>query len=57
MIFRFFNLQICTLRPLEDIFALVRDSENIQLFHIEYKNGITRSYSTNDRYDLILKFQ
>lgn len=48
--YQFINsLQICTLRPLDDVFALVRDSENIQLFHIEYKNGMTRSYLTNDR--------
>ncbi|XP_055379776.1 dnaJ homolog subfamily C member 13 isoform X2 [Condylostylus longicornis] len=40
---------VCTLRPLVEIFALVRDSENIQKFHIEYKNGVVRKYNTNDR--------
>ncbi|KAL5285788.1 DNAJC13 family protein [Megaselia abdita] len=44
---------VCTLRPLVDIFALVRDKDNIQMFCIEYKNGIVRSYITNDRDSLL----
>lgn len=44
-----FRFQICTLRPLKEIFALVRDLKNIQLFMVEYKNGLIRSYLTNDR--------
>lgn len=40
---------VCTLRPLIEIFALIRYDENIQKFSIEYKNGLTRSYLTNDR--------
>lgn len=51
------NSQICTLRPLTDIYALVRDNNNIQLFLIEYKNGLTRTYSTNDRYKQLLDAQ
>jgi DnaJ homolog subfamily C member 13 len=41
------------LRPLIDVFALVRDSDNIQMFFIEYKNGQTRAYLTNDRDSLL----
>ncbi|XP_062544604.1 dnaJ homolog subfamily C member 13 isoform X2 [Armigeres subalbatus] len=44
---------VCTLRPLEDIFALIRCDDNIQKFSIEYKNGLTRSYLTNDRDSLL----
>ncbi|XP_050098670.1 dnaJ homolog subfamily C member 13 isoform X1 [Anopheles aquasalis] len=44
---------ICTLRPLDNIFALVRHAENIQKFSIEYKNGLVRSYITNDRDSLL----
>lgn len=45
---------VCTLRPLIEIFALVRDKDNLQKFCIEYKNGIVRKYITNDRYSKIL---
>jgi DnaJ family protein C protein 13 len=44
---------ICTLRPLKEIFALIRSSSNIQMFGIEYKSGVIRSYSTNDRDSLL----
>lgn len=44
---------MCTLRPLIEIYALIRDMENIQLFYIEYKNGQTRAYLTNDRDSLL----
>ncbi|KAG5676781.1 hypothetical protein PVAND_006590 [Polypedilum vanderplanki] len=44
---------ICTLRPLKEIFALTRSSSNIQVFGIEYKNGDIRTYSTNDRDSLL----
>lgn len=44
---------VCTLRPLTDVFALVRDKDNLQKFCIEYKNGIVRSYTTNDRDSLL----
>ena len=44
---------ICTLRPLSDIFALIRDNKNPQLFLIQYINEQTRSYITNER-DAIL---
>ncbi|KAB0803499.1 hypothetical protein PPYR_00469 [Photinus pyralis] len=40
---------VCTLRPLGEIFALVRNNENPQLFTIEYFNGHIRSYTTTDR--------
>ncbi|KAL1502231.1 hypothetical protein ABEB36_007404 [Hypothenemus hampei] len=44
---------ICTLQPLCDIFALVRDSDNPQLFSIEYVNGQIRSYTSTDRDSLL----
>ncbi|XP_029728722.2 dnaJ homolog subfamily C member 13 isoform X2 [Aedes albopictus] len=44
---------VCTLRPLIEIFALIRCDDNIQKFSIEYKNGLTRSYLTNDRDSLL----
>ncbi|XP_055621008.1 dnaJ homolog subfamily C member 13 isoform X2 [Toxorhynchites rutilus septentrionalis] len=44
---------ICTLRPLIETFALIRYDDNIQKFSIEYKNGLTRSYLTNDRDSLL----
>ncbi|XP_012285401.1 dnaJ homolog subfamily C member 13 isoform X2 [Orussus abietinus] len=44
---------ICTLRPLADIFALVRDCANPQLFTIQYLNGQTRSYMATDRDSLL----
>lgn len=44
---------VCTLRPLCEVFALVRDKDNLQKFCIEYKNGVVRSYTTNDRDSLL----
>ncbi|XP_072378328.1 dnaJ homolog subfamily C member 13 [Diabrotica undecimpunctata] len=44
---------ICTLQPLNNIFALVRDNSNLQLFSIEYLNGQTRTYTTTDRDSLL----
>lgn len=44
---------ICTLRPLSDIFAIIRDNKNPQLFTIQYINGQTRSYIATDRDSLI----
>ncbi|KAI9580597.1 hypothetical protein GQX74_011267 [Glossina fuscipes] len=44
---------VCTLRPLCDVFALVRDNDNLQKFWIEYKNGYVRAYTTNDRDSLL----
>lgn len=44
---------ICTLRPLSDIFALIRDTSNPQLFNIEYINGLVRTYTATDRWGLI----
>uniref|UniRef100_A0A182SBZ2 Uncharacterized protein n=1 Tax=Anopheles maculatus TaxID=74869 RepID=A0A182SBZ2_9DIPT len=44
---------ICTLRPLDNVYALVRHADNIQKFSIEYKNGLVRSYITNDRDSLL----
>lgn len=41
---------ICTLRPLTEIFALIRSCSNIQMFGVEYKSGDIRTYTTNDRW-------
>lgn len=40
---------ICTLRPLSEIFALVRDNENPQQFSVEYIKGHIRTYTSTDR--------
>lgn len=44
---------VCTLRPLAEIYALIRDGHNIQQFSIEYKSGLVRTYLTNDRDSLL----
>lgn len=44
---------ICTLRPLADVFVLVRDYANPQLFTIQYVNGQMRSYMATDRDSLL----
>jgi len=44
---------ICTLRPLSDIFTLIRDNDNPQLFTIQYLNGQMRSYTTTNRDSLL----
>nr|CAD7426370.1 unnamed protein product [Timema monikensis] len=44
---------VCTLRPLADIFALVRSRENPQLFVVEYISGETRTYMATDRDSLL----
>ncbi|XP_055340824.1 dnaJ homolog subfamily C member 13-like [Paramacrobiotus metropolitanus] len=44
---------ICTLKPLCDIFAIVRHVDNPQLFSIEYVKGQTRTYASTDRDSLL----
>jgi len=44
---------ICTLRPLADIFTLIRDNDNPQLFTIQYLNGQTRRYTATNRDSLL----
>ncbi|KAK7873572.1 hypothetical protein R5R35_009276 [Gryllus longicercus] len=44
---------ICTLRPLSDIFALVRCRVNPQQFTIEYVNGCYRTYTATERDSLL----
>ena len=44
---------VVTLRPLCDIFAIVRDQENPQKFCIEYVKGAIRRYQSTDRDALI----
>lgn len=36
-----------------EIFALIRNATNIQIFGVEYKNGDIRTYTTNDRDSLL----
>ena len=40
---------VITLRPLSDIFALIRHTSNPQMFSIEYIKGQIRTYSSTDR--------
>ncbi|XP_063894399.1 dnaJ homolog subfamily C member 13 [Helicoverpa armigera] len=40
---------VVCLRPLSDVFALVRDTEHPQKFSIEYLNGQTRTYLAGER--------
>ena len=41
---------IVTLKPLCNVFALIRYLENPQNFAIEYNNGQCRRYTSADRY-------
>jgi len=47
---------IATLKPLGEVFALVCDSENPQLFTIEFIKGQIRKYSSTERYFEILVY-
>ena len=40
---------VVTLRPLNSVYALIRDSNDTQLFTIEYCNGSSRSYTAAQR--------
>ncbi|KAK3858864.1 hypothetical protein Pcinc_034976 [Petrolisthes cinctipes] len=44
---------IVTLRPLSDIFALVRNQENPQMLTVEYIKGGNRVYTSSDRDSLL----
>ncbi|XP_059584765.1 dnaJ homolog subfamily C member 13 isoform X1 [Alligator mississippiensis] len=44
---------IVTLKPLEEVFALVCDGENPQLFSIEFIKGQIRKYSSTERDSLL----
>lgn len=43
---------VVTLRPLNSIFALIRDPNDTQLFSIEYCTGCVRHYSAPQRYKI-----
>ena len=43
------SYQICTLHPLSDIFALVRQHKNPQAFSVEYQRDTPRHYTSTDR--------
>lgn len=45
------------LRPLCDVFALVRDPDHPQKFAIEYLNGQTRTYLAGERFTFLISFQ
>lgn len=47
------SYSVCTLKPLMDIFAIVRDEDNPQLFSIEYMTGLTVKYTSTDRDSLL----
>lgn len=40
---------VVTLHPLSDVFALVRNQDNPQMFSVEYVRGGNRSYTSSDR--------
>lgn len=44
-----FANSVCTLKPLEDIFALVRNPDDQQSFSVEFLRGGTRSYRAIER--------
>ncbi|BFZ15550.1 hypothetical protein BsWGS_18589 [Bradybaena similaris] len=44
---------ICTCKPLCDVFAINRDAENPQKFSVEYVKGAIRTYLSTDRDSLI----
>ena len=44
---------ICTLKPLSEIFAIIRNEENPQQFSIEYMRGPVRTYTSSDRDSLL----
>lgn len=44
---------IITIKPLSEVFSLVRSSENPQMFSIEYIKGQIRSYTSTDRDSLL----
>ncbi|RNA25242.1 dnaJ -like protein, partial [Brachionus plicatilis] len=47
------SYSICTLKPLSDIFAIVRSEEDPQQFSIEYMRGPVRTYTSSDRDSLL----
>ncbi|KAI3379512.1 hypothetical protein SNEBB_010043 [Seison nebaliae] len=47
------SYEIVTLKPLGDIYAVIREHTNPQSFHIEYVNGLKRYYLSADRDALI----
>jgi DnaJ family protein C protein 13 len=47
------SYSICTLKPLTEIFAIVRCEENPQRFLVEYMRGPVRAYSSTDRDSLL----
>lgn len=40
---------VVTLRPLSDVFALVRNQDNPQMLSVEYVRGGNRVYTSSDR--------
>ena len=41
---------VVTVRPLSEVYTLVRYPEDPQLFCIEYTNGKSRKYTSTDRW-------
>ncbi len=44
-----FVFSVCTLKPLEDVFAMVRNPDDQQSFSVEFLRGGTRSYRATER--------
>ena len=44
---------IVTIRPLADIFAIIRYADDAQKFSLEYKSGVIRRYTSTERDSLI----
>ena len=42
--------QVVSIKPLCDVFALIRYSDDPQRFTIEYSSGSVRRYTATDRY-------
>jgi hypothetical protein len=47
------SYSICTLKPLGEIFAIIRSESNPQEFRIEYMRGPVRVYTSSDRDSLL----
>lgn len=47
--FLLFSSSVCTLKPLDDVFALVRNPDDQQSFSVEFLRGGTRTYRAIER--------
>lgn len=47
------SYSVVTVKPLCDVFAIVRSQENPQLFHLEFVKGFVKKYTSTDRDNLL----